>query len=83
MYLDPENNANTQPHRKRSLKFLKFQLHDSDVQLLSHLTEEHRALLLATGSYRELAEQFAIPIGTVRSRLHRARARLETLRHDA
>ncbi len=48
--------------------------------LLGHLREEDRDLLLLYAcvelSYDECAEALGLPVGTVRSRLHRARARL-------
>ncbi len=53
------------------------------VRAFGQLTEEHRAVLLLTGmeglSYREAAEVLELPIGTVMSRLARARERLRVL----
>ncbi len=47
---------------------------------LDGLTEEHRALLLLIGveelSYQQAADVFGLPIGTIMSRLSRARAQL-------
>ncbi len=47
---------------------------------LEALTEEHRAVLILREmedcSYEEIAEMLDLPIGTVRSRLHRARMEL-------
>ena len=67
---------------KRQQRFLRFQLQPGDEALLDHLSENQRALLLSDGSYKERAERFGLPVGTVRSRLHRARAMLEQLRQD-
>ncbi|AWK88032.1 RNA polymerase sigma factor [Azospirillum thermophilum] len=53
------------------------------VRAFARLSEEHRTILLLTGleglSYREVAEVLEVPIGTVMSRLARARERLRVL----
>jgi RNA polymerase sigma-70 factor (ECF subfamily) len=50
---------------------------------LARLSTEHRAVIVLIGleqlSYQEAAEVLGIPIGTVMSRLTRARAQLRTL----
>jgi RNA polymerase sigma-70 factor (ECF subfamily) len=52
------------------------------VQAIEHLPEQYRTVMLLWAledfSYQEIAEAMEIPIGTVMSRLHRARARLAT-----
>jgi len=70
---------------KRQQKYMNFKLRSEDKALLEFLPERQRELLTAEGSYQEIASRFGLPIGTVRSRLHRARAALEKLRqsHDA
>jgi RNA polymerase sigma-70 factor (ECF subfamily) len=50
------------------------------VRAMESLSEDHRQILLLVGleglSYREIAELLEVPIGTVMSRLARARERL-------
>jgi RNA polymerase sigma factor (sigma-70 family) len=50
---------------------------------MNQLTPEHRQMLLLIGleglSYREVADELGMPIGTVMSRLARARERLRAL----
>ena len=65
---------------KRKQKFVGFALQPGDDALLPFLPEAQRLLLQTDGHYRDRAERLGIPIGTVRSRLHRARASLERLR---
>jgi RNA polymerase sigma-70 factor (ECF subfamily) len=53
------------------------------VRAMNRLTAEHRQVLLLIGleslSYREVADELGVPIGTVMSRLARARERLRAL----
>jgi RNA polymerase sigma factor (sigma-70 family) len=53
------------------------------VRAMNRLTIEHRQVLLLIGleslSYREVADELGVPIGTVMSRLARARERLRAL----
>lgn len=55
-------------------------------QAFDHLSEEHREILLLVAveelTYEEAASVLEIPIGTVRSRLSRARAALREALHD-
>ena len=50
---------------------------------LAKLSEEHRAVLVMKDmegmKYEQMAEVLHLPIGTVRSRLHRARLELRAL----
>lgn len=52
------------------------------VRALDSLTPEHRQILLLVGvqdmNYREIADELQIPIGTVMSRLARAREKLRS-----
>ncbi|MEA1671853.1 RNA polymerase sigma factor [Nitrospirillum sp. BR 11163] len=53
------------------------------VKALGRLTPEHREILLLSSveelNYREIAEELDIPVGTVMSRLARARERLRSV----
>lgn len=57
-----------------------FRIQPSDMELIGQLKAEHREILLCEGSYVERAARLNVAVGTVRSRLHRARAALEALR---
>lgn len=61
-------------------QFSDFSLEEADELLLDRLLPRHRAILVMPGNYRALAKALAVPIGTVKSRLHRARAALIKLR---
>jgi DNA-directed RNA polymerase specialized sigma24 family protein len=74
-------NSKTTDH-KREQRFLHFKLMPDDETLLDQLTDNQRALILSEGSYKERANQFGLPVGTVRSRLHRARLALAELRQE-
>jgi DNA-directed RNA polymerase specialized sigma24 family protein len=52
---------------------------ETNPALIDKLSIMHRDVLMAKGSYQEIAESLGIPVGTVRSRLHRARAALARL----
>ena len=56
------------------------------VKAVNQLSVEHREILLLVGlqelNYREIAEELNIPVGTVMSRLARARERLRNLMQD-
>jgi RNA polymerase sigma-70 factor (ECF subfamily) len=56
------------------------------VRAVEQLPEEYQTALLLWAieemSYKEIAVALEVPIGTVMSRLHRARARLSDLLHD-
>ncbi len=62
--------------------FHGFRLTESDMALLPMLADWQRQILTTKGGYRDIADQLSLPLGTVRSRLHRARAALAALRSD-
>jgi DNA-directed RNA polymerase specialized sigma24 family protein len=55
---------------------------EEDAPLLLQLAPPHREILLAKGNYKEVGLNLRLPLGTVRSRLHRARAALNRLREE-
>ena len=75
-----ESQPSSQPRIKRAQRFSQFALLPGDEELIGRLPEAHQAILALTGSYQEIGEQLGLPGGTVRSRLHRARAALVKLR---
>jgi DNA-directed RNA polymerase specialized sigma24 family protein len=75
------NPAMQSPSReKRTAKYSRFALLPGDEDLIAQLPAEQQAALRSEGSYASRAEQMGVAIGTVRSRLHRARAALVRLR---
>jgi DNA-directed RNA polymerase specialized sigma24 family protein len=77
-----ETPINAQPQKaKREQRYYRFRFQQGDMELIEQLRPEHReVLLLSEGSYVERAARLNIAVGTLRSRLHRARAALEALR---
>jgi hypothetical protein len=69
--------------RPRPQALGNFQLRESDECLIAQMTLEHQAILRSEGAYAATAQKLRIPLGTVRSRLHRARAALTLLREQA
>lgn len=64
------------PRRPRA----RFHQTPENEPLLEKLVPEHRDVLAASGSYEDIAAQLSLPVGTVKSRLHRARKALEKMR---
>jgi DNA-directed RNA polymerase specialized sigma24 family protein len=60
----------------------KYNLSASDLTFVKHLRKKHRDILLAEGTYKEIADDLGLPLGTVRSRLNRARSSLAKLRQE-
>jgi len=80
--MDTRPNPSIQNPRpeKRTAKYSRFALLPEDQDLIAELPAEQQAALRSEGSYAARAEQMGVAIGTVRSRLHRARAALVRLR---
>jgi len=57
----------------------RYQLTEADLAVLDRLDFRQRAILTAEGTYEEMAVAFGVPIGTIRSRLNRARKALSEL----
>ena len=55
---------------------------ETDEPLLATLKPREQAVLRTTGSYEDRARALGVPVGTLRSRLHRARAKLVALRSE-
>ena len=70
------------PSGKRQQKYFRFQLLPNDDALIVRLPAAQRAALQSQGTYEERAAALGVAVGTVRSRLHRARAALEALRQE-
>jgi DNA-directed RNA polymerase specialized sigma24 family protein len=60
-----------------------FRVLTSDRELIETMTPEHQAVLRARGNYKKICEDLAIPAGTLKSRLSRARDALELKRITA
>ncbi|RMH41632.1 MAG: sigma-70 family RNA polymerase sigma factor [Deltaproteobacteria bacterium] len=71
----------TQAARDPERFWLQWQVSDAVVAALAALTPEHREVILLADlggrSYRDVAGRLGVPIGTVMSRLFRARRQLE------
>jgi DNA-directed RNA polymerase specialized sigma24 family protein len=75
----PTRNTATE---KRVQKFLDFTFVPGDEALVARLPPAQQRVLLSEGTYATRAQEHGIPIGTVRSRLHRAREALVKLRES-
>lgn len=56
---------------------------EADAPLIVEMGKTHREVLLASGSYEDLAVQFSVPLGTIKSRINRARTELAKMRAEA
>ena len=66
--------------KKRGAQFVGFHTSEKDSALIQQLAPVFQEILNMKGSYVEISHALNIPIGTVRSRFHRARAALTALR---
>jgi DNA-directed RNA polymerase specialized sigma24 family protein len=66
--------------RQRRQRF--FPLTEQDEPLLSQLSPRYVEILRQDGQMADIASRLNLPIGTVKSRLHRARAALMALRRQ-
>ena len=66
--------------RQRRQRF--FPLTEQDESLLSQLSLRYVEILRQEGQMADIASRLNLPIGTVKSRLHRARAALMALRRQ-
>jgi hypothetical protein len=72
--------ASARARRQRATQFKGIIVLGTDEPLLAALGPNEQAVLRANGSYEERARELNVPVGTLRSRLHRARAKLVALR---
>lgn len=63
-----------------SPKLRALKITDADAPLIAKLPEDYRQALTMTGPYEERAAQLGVAVGTIKSRLNRARAALVAAR---
>jgi DNA-directed RNA polymerase specialized sigma24 family protein len=63
-------------------RFQDFKVTDADAPLIDRMKPEHREVLRATGKYEEIAANLRLSVGTVKSRINRARHRLVRMRAE-
>jgi DNA-directed RNA polymerase specialized sigma24 family protein len=68
------------PNQKHVAPLREFVILENDEPLIAALSPDHQNVLRLPGSYAEMVAQLQVPLGTLRSRLHRARAALLVLR---
>jgi DNA-directed RNA polymerase specialized sigma24 family protein len=76
----PEPDASLSQNRQRRQRF--FPLTEQDEPLLAQLSPRYVEILRQEGQMADIAARLNLPIGTVKSRLHRARAALAALRRQ-
>lgn len=69
---------NTMLERKKYLT--NFKVTENDAPLIDRLTFYHQAILYSEGSYVDIAARLGLNLGTVKSRMHRARTNLVAMR---
>lgn len=75
-----ETDTNLPSGRQRRQRF--FPLTEQDEPLLAQLSPRYVEILRQEGQMADIAAKLNLPIGTVKSRLHRARAALMALRRQ-
>jgi len=70
------------PSRRRAQQFNGVHVLETDEALFATLWPKEQAVLRTSGSYKDRARELNVPVGTLRSRLHRARAKLVALRNQ-
>jgi DNA-directed RNA polymerase specialized sigma24 family protein len=71
------------PNGGRKVRLKGMHILETDEALVAQLSPADQAVLRSTGSYKDRQKQLQVPIGTLRSRLHRARVKLLALRRQA
>jgi Sigma-70, region 4 len=66
--------------RQRAAHFKGIHLLETDDPLSATLKPNEQTVLRTAGSYEERAKELNVPVGTLKSRLHRARVKLVALR---
>ncbi len=75
-----ESDTSLPSGRQRRQRF--FPLTEQDEPLLAQLSPRYVEILRQEGQMADIATRLSLPIGTVKSRLHRARAALMTMRRQ-
>jgi DNA-directed RNA polymerase specialized sigma24 family protein len=70
------------PSRQGASQFKGVHVLETDESLFATLWPKEQAVLQTSGSYEERAKGLNVPVGTVKSRVHRARAKLVALRNQ-
>lgn len=66
-----------------SPKLKGLEITEADADLIAKMPEDYRQILGMKGRYRAQAEELGVAIGTIKSRLSRARAALVVAREKA
>jgi DNA-directed RNA polymerase specialized sigma24 family protein len=80
--MEAQTDSDALKRASREQKYLRFRLLPEDETLIAALSPEQQSILRSQGSYARRAEEFGVAIGTIRSRLHRAREALTRLRAE-
>ncbi len=72
-----------QDYRRGNRRRASYLLSEEDEALIAELPKIYSDMLRQVGSMEEVAARLGLPVGTVKSRTHRARAALDILRKEA